>query len=126
LARWDARLDELSPICLSQVDLGPPAEPEVNGDFRPYFEATASDSRPNGHPEVLWHGPEPVCHGLYCLRTDFEDGTAPARVNRGHGPVSNIRHQDRQTVGSSNRQQHSRLVGNEGIALPDHAPGIGR
>ncbi len=66
-----------------------------------------------------------LTHCLHGFGPNFQNGTSPARVNGGYGSVSKIRHQDRQTVGSSDAQQNPRFIRNQGIALPDQAT-IGR
>jgi hypothetical protein len=65
-----------------------------------------------------------LAHCLHSFEPDFRNGTSPARVNGGHRFESNIRQQDRQAVGSSNGQQNSRFIRNQGIALPDQSSGI--
>jgi len=87
----------------------------LNRNLRPDFEAARADARTDRDFQILRPAAKCRFHRFDSLRRNLGYNSAPPGVNGSHGPCSWIHNDDREAVRGSNRDCHTRLLGNESV-----------
>ena len=93
-----------------------PGLAEEGDNFQPNLEAACADSRTDGGDEIGGLALKGLLHLLNRSCDDSAESATPSGMDSGKGAGAAIGKKDREAVSSLDRQEHPRLLPDEGIS----------
>ncbi len=117
LSHSDAISSQLPTRRLDQIDFGSSGKTKLDRYLGTHLEAAPADSGPDRHHQILGFTAKLPTHRVHGFRRNLRYNASPSGVNRGHRPIFRVGDQNRETIGSSNRQADARRIRDQCIAL---------